>query len=91
MKTEIYYFSDTGNLLFMARDITKRINRELTPIASVMGREIIKTNADVIGIVFPVYHAVFDGLALIVARFTGKLKNIEKKYVFKDADFILRK
>lgn len=82
MKTEIYYFSGTGNSLVVARDIAKKMDGELTPIAELMDKENIKPDADVIGIVFPVYHAVFDGLPLIVARFTNKLTNLEGKYIF---------
>jgi ferredoxin/flavodoxin len=82
MKTEIYYFSGTGNSLVVARDIANKMLGKLTPIASIMGRETVKTDADAIGIVFPVYHAVFDGMPLIVARFANKLANIEGKYIF---------
>ncbi len=68
--------------MVVARDIAKKMDGELTPIPSVMDRKTIKTDAEVIGIVFPVYHAVFDGLPLIVARFAKKLANIEGKYIF---------
>ncbi len=82
MSTEIYYFSGTGNSLVVARDIAKKMDGEFTPIAALMDKENIKPDADVIGIVFPVYHAVFDGLPLIVARFTNKLTNLDGKYIF---------
>jgi len=82
MSTEIYYFSGTGNSLAVARDISKKLDGKLTPIAALMDQESIKPDADVIGIVFPVYHAVFEGLPLIVARFASKLANIERKYIF---------
>ena len=35
-----------------------------------------------IGIVFPVYHAIFEGMPLIVRRFVGKMENLGSKYIF---------
>lgn len=55
MKTEIYYFTGTGNSLVVARDLTKELNGELIAIPSVMSKETINIDAEVIGIVFPVY------------------------------------
>jgi hypothetical protein len=37
----------------VARDIARKIDGELIPIPSVMNKEIIESDADVIGIVFP--------------------------------------
>lgn len=47
-----------------------------------MDKESITTDADLIGIVFPVYHAVFDGMPLMINRFVNKLGNIDPKYIF---------
>ncbi len=82
MTAEIYYFSGTGNSLVVARDIAKKIDGKLTPIPLLMNRECVTTEADVIGIVFPVYNAVFDGMPLIVNKFAGKLDDIGSKYIF---------
>ena len=82
MSTEIYYFSGTGNSLVVARDIAGKTNGKLIPIPSAIDKESITTDADVIGIVFPVYHAVFDGMPLIIKRFVNKLENIDSKYIF---------
>jgi ferredoxin len=81
-KAEIFYFSGTGNSLVVARDIAAKIGAELTPIPSVMDKESITSDAEVIGIVFPVYHAVYDGLPLIIERFAAKLDNLGSKYIF---------
>ena len=75
-KVEIYYFSGTGNSLVVARDIAEKTNGKLIPIPSVMDKERITTDADVIGIVFPVYHAIFDGMPLIIGRFVRKMENM---------------
>lgn len=82
MSTEIYYFSGTGNSLVVARDIAEKTNGKLISIPSVMESEIIETNADVIGIVFPVYYLACRNIPLIVERFVGKLANIGSKYIF---------
>ena len=44
-----------------------------------MDRERITTGADVIGVVFPVYHS---GLPLILKRFVEKLENLDETYIF---------
>ena len=82
MSTEIYYFSGTGNSLVVARDIARKTNGKLISIPSVMDKESITTDADVIGIVFPVYHAIFDGMPLIIGRFVRKMENLDSKYIF---------
>jgi ferredoxin len=83
VSAEVYYFSGTGNSLAVARDIAEKINGKLISIPSLMEEESIRTDADVIGIVFPVYYATNDsGIPLIVGRFVRKLENLGSKYVF---------
>lgn len=82
MNKEIYYFSGTGNSLAVARDIAEKIKGKLVPIPAVMDKESIKTDADVIGIVFPTYYEPYGGVPLIVRRFTIKLEDINSKYIF---------
>jgi ferredoxin len=82
VSTEIYYFSGTGNSLVVAKDIATKMNGEIISIPSVMDKVSITTDADVIGIVFPVYHAVFDGMPLIISRFVRTMENIDSKYIF---------
>jgi ferredoxin len=78
-KTEVYYFSGTGNSLVLAKLVAERLGGDLIPIASVIDREKIELTADVIGIVFPVYYA---DLPNIVRRFAEKLETTEGKYIF---------
>lgn len=84
MSTNIYYFSGTGNSLVAARDIAARMSGQLISISSVMDKMSIQADADVIGIVFPVYFATNDngGVPLIVERFIGKMENLGPKYIF---------
>jgi len=79
MSMDIYYFSGTGNSLVVARDIAQKTNGKLISIPSVMDKESIKTDADVIGIVFPVYH---KSIPFIIKRFVSKMDNLDKKYIF---------
>ncbi len=82
MSTEIYYFSGTGNSLYVARDIAEKTNGKLISIPAVMNKQSIKTDANSIGIVFPVYMAHLYGIPLIVERFIKKLEDIGSKYIF---------
>jgi ferredoxin len=83
MSTEVYYFSGTGNSLFVARQIAERINGKLISIPSVINEERIRTEADVVGIVFPVYYATNDcGIPRIIRRFVSKLESFNAKYIF---------
>lgn len=82
-KVEIYYFSGTGNSLTVARDIAEKTNGKLIAVPSVMDQDNIITDADLIGIVFPVFYATNDsGIPLIIGRFVGKLEKIDSKYIF---------
>jgi ferredoxin len=79
MNAVIYYFTGTGTSLAVARLVAERLGGDLIPIASVIDRETIESNANVIGITFPVYYA---DLPNIVRRFAEKLGNAEEKFIF---------
>jgi len=79
MNAAIYYFTGTGNSLAVARLVAERLGGELIPIASVIDRETIESDANVIGITFPVYYADAPN---IVRRFAEKLGNTKGKYIF---------
>lgn len=83
MSIAIYYFSGTGNSLVVARDIAEKTRGTLISMPSLLEEEVIKTEANVIGLVFPVFYATNDcGIPLIVARFVRKLENLGSKYIF---------
>lgn len=82
MKTEIYYFSGTGNSLFVAKDIARRTNGKLISIPTMMDNYTIQIDADIIGIVFPTYYEPYGGVPLIVRKFARKLEKINSKYLF---------
>ncbi len=75
----IYYFSATGNSLWVARAIAGKLgNAKLIPLAR-PDAEHPSPDTPVVGIIFPVY--VF-GLPLIVARFIKNLKIPKDAYLF---------
>lgn len=80
MITEIYYFTSTGNSLKVARDLGSKLEKvKFISIASVINKDEVKTDADSIGIVCPVYWL---GLPNIVIGFISKLKARSNAYVF---------
>jgi flavodoxin len=84
MKSEIYYFSGTGNSLFVARQLAKEIDAKVTPIPSIFGKDNLDIESDVLGIIFPCYYASLgeSGIPFIVQEFVRKLKNARRKYIF---------
>ena len=82
MSAEIYYFSGTGNSLVVAKDIAEKINGKLISIPSMMDKERITTDADIIGIIFPVYYVGLANIPLIVQEFVKRLEKISEKYIF---------
>jgi len=84
MKSEIYYFSGTGNSLFVARQLAKEIDAKITPIPFVVGKESTDIESDVLGIIFPCYYASpgESGIPFIVQEFVRKLRSPKCKYIF---------
>ena len=77
MKTDIYYFSGTGNSLTVAKKISNKIDHsEIISIPHVVSKSKPVTG-EIIGIVCPIY---FHNMPHIVADFIKKIK--DTKYVF---------
>jgi ferredoxin len=80
MKTTLYYFTGTGNSLWVARKIAERLNNaDLLPMARIWKAEKIMPESEIIGLVFPLY---FQGTPDIVLRFVEKLILNNVDYVF---------
>jgi NAD-dependent dihydropyrimidine dehydrogenase PreA subunit/flavodoxin len=77
--TEIYYFSATGNSLAVAKDIADTLKGTLIPILPLLNKQTIHTDAEVIGIVFPIYDFKAPDL---VTKFINKVSNLGSKYIF---------
>jgi ferredoxin len=79
MRTEIYYFSGTGNSLAVAQSVARELGEtDLIPIPKAM-RNNLDTTAPRLGLVFPVY---VWGLPRIVVDFARELKPHNVQYVF---------
>lgn len=79
MKPILYYFSGTGNTLVTTRKVANKIDGKIVPIPIYNKAETVEPEADIFGILFPVYYA---DLPIIVREFTNKLSKIEDKYIF---------
>ena len=80
MVTEIYYFSGTGNSLYAAKELQKRIpNTELIPMISLLNRDLIESNSDTVGFVFPIHLAMAPAP---VTEFPKKIDLKSAKYIF---------
>jgi ferredoxin len=80
MGMEIYYFSGTGNSLFVARELQKKIpDSAIIPIVSLLHKDVIQTNGKTIGIIFPC-HALTIPIA--VKQFVRKIDVQSSEYIF---------
>ncbi len=80
MTIEIYYFSGTGNSLFIAQELKKRLpDCSLIPIVHALKSGKIKTAADAIGIVFPIYATTYPDE---IRQFIELLDYNKDTYVF---------
>ncbi len=82
MEAEIFYFSGTGNSLVIARDIAIRLDAREIPIASLIDKVTVRSDADAVGIVFPVHNVVNGGVPAIVRRFVAALQTRDDAYIF---------
>jgi ferredoxin len=81
---EIFYFSGTGNSLAVARDIAAVLNATITPIIPLLKRDNFEVDADVVGLVFPLYDFKAPKL---VDTFIEKARGFSGKYVFAVATY----
>jgi len=80
MITEIYYLSGTGNSLYTAKELEKRIpDSKLIPILNFKNEENIKTNSETVGFIFPIH---FMTAPKIVMDTIKRLNFDSAKYIF---------
>jgi flavodoxin len=78
----LYHFTGTGNSRWIARRIAERLGGSAISIPDVIDQPVIRTDADIVVIVFPSCLAGLHGVPLIVERFLGKLQDAQHKRVF---------
>lgn len=76
---EIYWFSGTGNSLALARDLALITGARLKPLAPLIKAKTINSQAEAIGLVFPVYDFKTPK---IIEEFITKFEGLENKYLF---------
>jgi len=80
MSINVYYFSGSGNSLFVAKELQKRIpDINLIPMVSLLDEERITVEADIVGFVFPVHCTT---LPVPVKQFFTKLDVSSNSYLF---------
>lgn len=80
MKSVIYYFTGTGNTLAVARALAAQLgDTKLIPLRRAISPGGISSDADVVGIMFPVY---FLGMPAIVREFLQQLRFEGDPYIY---------
>lgn len=80
MTTEVYYFSGTGNSLYVAKELQKLIpDIDLIPIARVLKSDNIRTKGDKVGFVFPCHGLT---IPIPVREFLEKVNVKSSDYFF---------
>jgi ferredoxin len=75
-KPTIFYFTGTGNSLYVAKKIANETNGSLIPIAGVISNERIIVESRECIIVFPIHYIWNGGIPEIVKDFTKRIANI---------------
>ncbi|MFH1639167.1 MAG: EFR1 family ferrodoxin [Chloroflexota bacterium] len=79
-KVEVYYFSGTGNSLFVAKELQKRVpGVNLKPMVSLLTMDVIETVGETVGFVFPVHLTTVPAP---VKTFIRKLDLKSARYIF---------
>ena len=80
MKTQIYYFTGTGNSLAIAKELCNRLNEcELISIPHELKQNRIVSDSEKVGFIFPLHYA---GLPKIVFDFMNKIDVSNSDYFF---------
>ncbi len=80
MKSQIFYFSGTGNSLSIAKGIMENLGEaEIIPITKYLGEDVVKVEGGELGIVYPCYCATTPR---VVKEFLKKLIIPENTYIY---------
>jgi ferredoxin len=80
MKSVLYYFTGTGNTLAVARKLAQALgDTTLLPLRRMINAGGCSTDADVVGIAFPVYYLDMPG---IVRQFAEQIQFTGNPYVY---------
>lgn len=77
---EIYYFTGSGNSLYIAEELQKRIpESEIKSIVSLLNKDIIEINCEKVGFIFPIHGMT---IPIPIKLFLKKLDLKSTKYIF---------
>ena len=80
MSMEIYYFTGSGNSLFVIKELQKLVpGARCIPIVSLLDEDIIATRAGTVGLVFPIHGMT---VPIPVRKFIKKLRMNSTEYLF---------
>lgn len=79
---EVYFFTGTGNSLYIAKRIAESLGTGPRSISSFLDAKEVKSDAELVGIVHPCYLSQISRVPNIVADFISKLKIRESAYFF---------
>jgi len=80
MSILIYYFSGTGNSLYVAREIAKELpDSKIIPVVANLNQDKIKVYSEIVGFVFPNFCL---SLPIPMQMFLNKVDLISSKYLF---------
>lgn len=80
MKTIIYYFSGTGNSMFIAKEVKKLLpNTELIPVVKAIQENSFTIEAENIGFIFPCHGTT---IPIPIKIFIEKINILSSKYFF---------
>lgn len=80
MNSSIYFFSGTGNSLFVAKNLASKLDAQCFNIARILKEKEVNLDADILGFVFPVYAYTYPK---VLDAFIKKARVLSKpKYVF---------
>lgn len=80
MSVEIYYFTGTGNTLYITKSIACKLDDvKLIPINKLDNNTNIFSKAEVVGVIYPTY---FVDAPDVIHKFLNKFKPLKTSYVF---------
>lgn len=84
MKGDVCFFSSTGNSLAIAQQLADALSCRLLPILGGSGTDELSDGGQILGFVFPVYHASYGGSGIphIVRDFIDRVGNLSDRDIF---------
>lgn len=76
-KSTVFYFSGTGNSLYVAKKIAQKTDSKIVPITETRLQKTVKVESKDFILVFPIHYIWNGGLPELVKKFISKIENIK--------------